>query len=184
MGVGICQESFAGTSLIARQVRKQSDNECNVCKMESELLTQEALRSKECKARVFSGLHGRITKENKLKVLIADDSGVMRKVIMRSLHAVGVEHCCEARDGQEAFDFFLSDDFDLVITDWNMPEKSGLELVTELRATGTKVPILMITTESQKKQIVTAIQAGVTDYLTKPFENDVLIAKLEKYVEV
>ena len=108
----------------------------------------------------------------------------MRKVIMRSLHAVGVEHCCEARDGQEALDFFLSDDFDLVITDWNMPEKSGLELVNELRATGTKVPILMITTESQKKQIVTAIQAGVTDYLTKPFENDVLIAKLEKYVEV
>jgi two-component system, chemotaxis family, chemotaxis protein CheY len=119
-----------------------------------------------------------------VKVLVADDSGVMRKVIVRSLHAIGVEECFEACDGQEAFNLFQRHAFDLLITDWNMPEKSGLELVTELRATGSTVPILMVTTESQKKQVVTAIQAGVTDYLTKPFENDLLLAKLEKYVDM
>jgi two-component system, chemotaxis family, chemotaxis protein CheY len=69
-----------------------------------------------------------------------------------------------------------------VITDWNMPEKSGLELTAELRALGATVPIIMVTTESQKSQVVKAIQAGITDYLTKPFDNEVLRAKLDRYV--
>lgn len=117
-----------------------------------------------------------------MRVLVADDSGVMRKVIVRALAAVGVEETDEAADGQVAFDRFVSNPYDMVVTDWNMPEKSGLELVTSLRELGTEIPIIMVTTEGQRGQVVRAIQAGVTDYLVKPFENDQLVAKLEKYV--
>lgn len=119
-----------------------------------------------------------------MRVLVADDSGVMRKIIVRSLNAVGVTDCAEAVNGLDALNQFQASQFDLILTDWNMPEKSGLELVTELRALGTSIPIIMVTTEAQKGQVVKAIQAGVTDYLTKPFENDVLRAKLDKYVTV
>jgi two-component system, chemotaxis family, chemotaxis protein CheY len=117
-----------------------------------------------------------------VKVLVADDSGVMRKIIVRSLNAVGVTDTVEAANGQEAIDLFMSDSFDLVLTDWNMPEKTGLDVVTEVRATGSTVPIIMVTTEAQKGQVVAAIQAGVTDYLTKPFEPEDLRAKLDKFV--
>lgn len=119
-----------------------------------------------------------------MKVLVADDSGVMRKIIIRSLNSVGVSDTVEAANGQEAIDFFKADSFDLVLTDWNMPEKTGLEVVQELRGSGSKVPIIMVTTEAQKGQVVAAIQAGVTDYLTKPFEAEDLRAKLDKYVAV
>lgn len=119
-----------------------------------------------------------------MKVLVVDDSGVMRKIIIRSLNAVGVTEVVEAADGQEGFTLFQNDQFDLVLTDWNMPIRSGLEFVKDIRGSGSKVPIMMVTTEAQKSQVITAIQAGVTDYLTKPFENDALRAKLDKYVAV
>jgi two-component system chemotaxis response regulator CheY len=119
-----------------------------------------------------------------MKVLVVDDSGVMRKIIVRSLNAVGVTDVVEAGDGQEAFEKFQAESFELVLTDWNMPVRSGLELVKDIRGSGSKVPIMMVTTEAQKSQVITAIQAGVTDYLTKPFENETLRKKLDKYVAV
>ncbi|MCU0708298.1 MAG: response regulator [Pirellula sp.] len=119
-----------------------------------------------------------------MKVLVADDSGVMRKIISRSLNAVGVTDIVEATDGQDAIQKFIDDTFDMILTDWNMPNKSGLELVTEIRALGSSVPIIMITTEAQKSQVIAAIQAGVNDYLTKPFEAEDLRAKLDKFVVV
>ncbi len=117
-------------------------------------------------------------------MLVVDDSGVMRKIIVRSLNAVGVTDVVEAGDGQEAFEKFQAESFELVLTDWNMPVRSGLELVKDIRGSGSKVPIMMVTTEAQKSQVITAIQAGVTDYLTKPFENETLRKKLDKYVAV
>ncbi len=117
-----------------------------------------------------------------MKVLVVDDSGVMRKIIIRSLNSVGVSDIVEAADGQAAIDLFKSDTFDLILTDWNMPGKSGMDVLTEIRATGSQVPIIMVTTETHKSQVIAAIQAGVTDYLTKPFESDDLRAKLDKYV--
>lgn len=119
-----------------------------------------------------------------MRVLVVDDSGVMRKVIVRALNTVGVKECVEASNGVEALRIFQTDQFDLILTDWNMPEKSGLELVQDIRATGATLPIIMVTTEAQKGQVVAAIQAGVSDYLTKPFDNDVLRAKLDKFVAV
>lgn len=119
-----------------------------------------------------------------MKVLVADDSGIMRKIIIRSLKAVGVSEIVEAANGQEAIDAFKAEPVDLILTDWNMPEKSGLDVVTEIRALGSQVPIIMVTTEAQKGQVIAAIQAGVNDYLTKPFEADDLRAKLDKFVTV
>lgn len=119
-----------------------------------------------------------------MKVLVVDDSGVMRKIIVRSLNSVGVTDIVEAADGQSGFELFQAQQFDLVLTDWNMPVRSGLELVTDIRSTGSKTPIMMITTEAQKNQILAAVQAGVTDYLIKPFEKEALRAKLDKYVPV
>ena len=116
-----------------------------------------------------------------MKVLLADDSGVMRSIILRSLNACGVKDVVQAADGVEAMQHFGEHEFELVLTDWNMPNKNGLEVIQEIRATGSKVPIVMITTESEKRQVLAAIQAGVSDYLTKPFQTDQLLAKIEKF---
>ena len=119
-----------------------------------------------------------------MKVLVADDSGIMRKIIIRSLNSVGVTDIVEAANGQEAIDKYKQTPVDLILTDWDMPEKSGLDVVVEIRATGSNVPIIMVTTEAQKGQVIAAIQAGANDYLTKPFDADDLRAKLDKFVAV
>jgi len=115
------------------------------------------------------------------RVLVADDSSTMRKIILRSLAAVGVDTTTEAADGQEAVDKFKPGDFDLVLTDWNMPNKNGLEVITEIRAQDANIPIIMVTTEAEKSRVLEAIQAGVSDYLVKPFTADMLREKLEKH---
>ncbi len=117
------------------------------------------------------------------KVLVADDSSTMRKIILRSLRAIGIpdEETVEASDGAEAVDLFGQGHFDLVLTDWNMPAKSGLEVTQEIRKQNATVPIIMITTESEKSRVVEAIQAGVSDYLVKPFDAETLRAKVEKH---
>ncbi len=116
-----------------------------------------------------------------MQVLVADDSSTMRKIIIRSLVAVGAPDVTEAADGAQAVEFFTHGSFDLVLTDWNMPGKSGLEVVREIRAQDAHVPIIMVTTETEKSRVVQAISAGVTDYLVKPFTADTLREKLKKH---
>ncbi len=116
-----------------------------------------------------------------MRVLVADDSSTMRKIILRSLQAVGVNEATEAADGSEALSLFKSGKFDIVLTDWNMPGKTGLEVVEEIRARDAKVPIIMVTTEAEKGRVMQAIQAGVSDYLIKPFTADTLREKLQKH---
>jgi two-component system chemotaxis response regulator CheY len=118
------------------------------------------------------------------KVLVADDSGTMRKIIIRSLNAVGVTDVTEAADGAEALLKFAEEQFDLVLTDWNMPEKTGLEVIEGIRGQGSKVPIVMITTEAEQRRVLDAIRAGVSDYLVKPFQADQLREKIDKLVSV
>lgn len=115
------------------------------------------------------------------RVLVADDSSTMRKIIIRSLQAVGVPNASEAADGDEALKIFKPGDFDLVLTDWNMSGKNGLEVVREIRKLDKDVKIMMITTEAEKARVLEAIQAGVSDYLVKPFTADTLREKLEKH---
>jgi len=117
-------------------------------------------------------------------VLVADDSGTMRKIIIRSLNAVGIQSVVEAADGEQAVALFRPGTFDLVLTDWNMPGKTGLQVIQAIRAQDAKVPIIMITTEAEKRRVLEAVQAGVTDYLVKPFTPDTLREKLDKHVAV
>lgn len=115
------------------------------------------------------------------KVLVVDDSGTMRKIIIRSLKAVGFNDTVEAGDGEEALTIFQQSPTDLILTDWNMPKKSGLELVRDIRALGSEVPIVMVTTESEKSRVLESIQAGINDFLVKPFTPESLKEKLLKF---
>ena len=87
-------------------------------------------------------------------------------------------------DGAEALEEFDRVNFDIVLTDWNMPNKSGLDVVKEIRARGSDVPVIMITTVAERRRVKEAINEGVTDYLTKPFDVDTLRSKLSKYLLV
>ena len=115
------------------------------------------------------------------RVLVADDSSTMRKIILRSLQAVGVTEVTEAADGAEAISLFKPGEFDLVLTDWNMPGMTGLEVVQRIRTQDAAIPVIMVTTEAEKTRVLEAIQAGVSDYLVKPFTADTLREKLEKH---
>ena len=114
------------------------------------------------------------------KALVADDSSTMRKTLIRSLNACGLADVVEAADGAEAIRLFGEEAFDLVLTEWNMPEKSGLDLIQNIRASGAKVPIIMITSEAEKSRVIEVIKAGVNDYVIKPFTADMLRDKIEK----
>lgn len=118
-----------------------------------------------------------------MKVLVVDDSATMRRIIVNSLQRIGYSECLEASDGREALEKFDSS-IQFVITDWNMPNMSGLDLARALRAhaDGKTVPILMVTTRSVKEDIIAAIQAGVNNYIVKPFTPQVLKEKIDAVI--
>ena len=116
------------------------------------------------------------------KVLVADDSSVMRTIITRSLNTIGIHDVVQAADGNEALQRFADRNIDVVFTEWNMRGKTGLEVLKAIRSQGSDVPVVMITIESGKSRVFEAIQAGATDYLAKPFDADTLKEKLQKYV--
>jgi len=115
-----------------------------------------------------------------MRFLVVDDSATMRRIVVNSLSRIGFADCVEAGDGAEALAVFDAS-VDFVITDWNMPNVSGLEFVKALRARddGKKVPILMVTTRSVREDIVQAAQAGVSNYIVKPFTPQVLKEKID-----
>ena len=105
----------------------------------------------------------------------------MRKIIARGLSSLWVDQVDEAEDGAIALEKFGDgSSYDLVLTDWNMPNMNGLELIQAIRGMGSTVPIMMITTESEKEKVIQALQAGVNDYLVKPFDQDMLTLKLRR----
>jgi two-component system, chemotaxis family, chemotaxis protein CheY len=119
-----------------------------------------------------------------MKLLLVDDSGTMRTIQKRCFLKLGVAegNITEAENGRVALDKFERTAFDLIVTDWNMPIMDGLTLLKEIRKRNTSVPVLMITTESERSRVVAAIQEGVSDYLVKPFTSDDLQSKLIKWV--
>lgn len=121
-------------------------------------------------------------KASLMKVLLVDDSGTMRTIQKRCLSKLGIEDVTEAEDGVQALDFFVAGPFDIVLSDWNMPNMDGLQLLKEIRQRNKDIPVIMITTEAERARVVTAIQAGVSDYLVKPFTPDSLKSKLERWV--
>ena len=116
-----------------------------------------------------------------MKFLVVDDSATMRRIIVNSLQRIGYAECVEAGDGREALDRFDAS-VGFVITDWNMPNMSGLDLARALRAhpVGAAIPILMVTTRSVREDIAAALEAGVNSYVVKPFTPQVLKEKIDQ----
>ena len=115
-----------------------------------------------------------------MKFLVVDDSATMRRIVINSLQRIGFSDTVEAGDGQEALAKFDSS-IKFVITDWNMPNMSGTEFTKVLRSRddGRHVPILMVTARSVKEDILTAMEAGVNNYIVKPFTPQVLKEKID-----
>jgi len=118
-----------------------------------------------------------------LKFLVVDDSVTMKRIVLNSRKGIGYSQFLEAGDGKEALDVLNSDDsINFVITDWNMPNVSGLELVKNIRANDKygDLPILMVTTRGVKEDIIEALNAKVNNYVIKPFTPAVLKEKIEQ----
>jgi two-component system, chemotaxis family, chemotaxis protein CheY len=115
-----------------------------------------------------------------MRFLVVDDSATMRRIVVNSLNRIGFEDTIEAGDGEEALQLF-GPEIGCVITDWNMPKMTGIDFVRALRthADGASVPILMVTTRSVREDILAAIEAGVNNYIVKPFTPAVLKEKLD-----
>lgn len=119
----------------------------------------------------------------KTKVLVVDDMSTMRKIIMKILKDVGFSDITEAADGNLAWEAMKASptNFELIISDWNMPNCSGIDLLKKVRADPKfkKTPFVLVTAENEQHQVVTAVTAGVDQYVVKPFSKDQLQAKLE-----
>lgn len=116
-----------------------------------------------------------------MKLLVVDDSSTMRRIIKNTLVRLGYQDILEGENGLEGWSALTSNpDVGMLITDWNMPEMNGLELVKKVRADGrfSDLPIIMVTTEGGKAEVITALKAGVNNYIVKPFTPQVLKEKL------
>ncbi len=116
-----------------------------------------------------------------MKILVVDDSSTMRRIIKNTLARLNYKDVLEAENGAEAWGLMESNkDLGMLITDWNMPEMNGLELVKKVRGSGhfNELPIIMVTTEGGKTEVIAALKAGVNNYIVKPFTPQVLKEKL------
>ena len=118
-----------------------------------------------------------------MKILIVDDSSTMRRIIGNVVMQLGYkkDQFDEAEDGVKAWKLLNESKYNIILTDWNMPNMNGLELVKHIRKEGehTKTPIIMITTEGGKTEVITALKAGVNNYIVKPFNATILKEKLD-----
>lgn len=121
-----------------------------------------------------------------LKVLVIDDFATMRKIEKNILGQLGIKNVDEADDGSTALPKLKSNKYDVVLLDWNMPNMTGLELLKAMRAEEAlkTVPVIMVTAEALKDNVVAAAQAGVNDYVVKPFTAGTLEEKLKKVLKI
>jgi len=117
-----------------------------------------------------------------LKVLVVDDMSTMRRILKNVLKQIGYTDLHEAEDGAVALKKLREGGFGLVVSDWTMPVMTGIELLRAIRADSDikHLPVLMVTAEAQKDNIIEAVQAGVNNYVVKPFTADALLEKLQK----
>ncbi|QIZ77341.1 chemotaxis response regulator CheY [Ferrimonas lipolytica] len=123
--------------------------------------------------------------DKNMKILIVDDFSTMRRIIKNLLRDLGFNNTQEADDGSTALPMLQNGDFDFVVTDWNMPGMQGIDLLRAIRADNNlkHLPVLMVTAEAKREQIITAAQAGVNGYIVKPFTAATLKEKLAKVFE-
>lgn len=117
-----------------------------------------------------------------LHFLVVDDFSTMRRIIKNVLNDLGYPNVSEADDGNSAWPLLKGGKIDFLITDWNMPGMPGLDLLKQVRADANlaKLPVLMLTAEAKREQIVEAVQAGVNGYIIKPFTPVTLKEKIDK----
>lgn len=120
-----------------------------------------------------------------IRILIVDDFSTMRRIVKNLLNDLGFSNFAEADDGNSALLELRKNSFDLVVTDWNMPGMPGIDLLKAIRADAAlaKIPVLMVTAEAKREQIIEAAQSGVNGYIIKPFTADTLQDKLAKIFE-
>ena len=120
-----------------------------------------------------------------MRILIVDDFSTMRRIVKNLLNDLGFFNTAEADDGHSALAELRKGPYDLIITDWNMPGMPGIDLLKQVRADATlaKIPVLMVTAEAKREQIIEAAQAGVNGYVIKPFTAQTLGDKLGKIFE-
>ncbi|HHQ42252.1 MAG TPA: chemotaxis protein CheY [Chromatiales bacterium] len=123
--------------------------------------------------------------DKNMKILIVDDFSTMRRIIKNLLRELGFNNTHEADDGSTALPMLQNGDFDFLITDWNMPGMTGLDLLKAVRADAKlkDLPVLMVTAEAKRDQIIEAAQAGVNGYIVKPFTAQTLKEKIERIFE-
>ncbi len=121
----------------------------------------------------------------RMKILTVDDFSTMRRIVRNILRQLGYRNIVEAEDGAEALDTLQKLDIDFVISDWNMPNMDGLELLKAIRADARlkDIPVLLVTAEALKENVVEAVKAGVNGYIVKPFTAQTLREKIESIFE-
>lgn len=115
-----------------------------------------------------------------MRALVVDDSAVMRKVLIGALGRAGITDVDQAADGREAVDAAESNEYNLVLMDWNMPNMLGIDAVRAIRANGKTMPIIMVTTEAEKSRVIDALKAGAQNYVIKPFEPATIVNKIQE----
>ncbi len=125
-----------------------------------------------------------MTLDKNMSILVVDDFSTMRRIITNVLRQLGFDNILEAEDGSKALKVLESETVDFVITDWNMPEMSGLDLLKAIRASEDEamkeLPVLMVTAEALQDNIIAAAKAGVNNYIIKPFDAQTLADKINK----
>ncbi|HEB63631.1 MAG TPA: chemotaxis protein CheY [Gammaproteobacteria bacterium] len=123
--------------------------------------------------------------DKNMKILIVDDFSTMRRIIKNLLRDLGFNNTAEADDGNTGLPMLQSGNFDFLVTDWNMPGMPGIDLLKAVRADEklSSLPVLMVTAESKREQIVAAAEAGVNGYIVKPFTAATLKEKIDKIFE-
>lgn len=114
-----------------------------------------------------------------MKILLVDDSKTMRNIQKKILETIGGIEFTEAGDGVEALSQLGKGPFNVIIIDWNMPNMDGITLVSRIRASDKKTPLIMVTTEAEKNRIIDALKAGVNNYVVKPFTPETLVEKVK-----
>jgi two-component system chemotaxis response regulator CheY len=117
-----------------------------------------------------------------MKILVVDDMSTMRRIVKNILKQLGFANMEEAENGQEALAKLRADSYGFVVSDWNMPVMAGIEMLRAIRADEKlkHIPVLMVTAEAQKENLIEAIQAGVNNYIVKPFTAEVMQEKIGK----
>ncbi|MBN1931958.1 MAG: chemotaxis response regulator CheY [Desulfobacterales bacterium] len=117
-----------------------------------------------------------------INILVVDDFATMRRIMKNILKQIGFTNIIEADDGTTAMSELKKKKFDLIISDWNMPNMPGIELLKAVRSNNDlkSIPFLMVTAEAQKQNVIEAVQAGVSNYVVKPFTAEAISEKLEK----